>query len=156
EAHPDSTSRCSGYPAPPYVECPAMEILAYHHTDQDITTLKELCHRAALAAEGKTEISFAEALYQYHRTLMKLSGNTITPLVINALVSTSLPFWSDYEQLAGPDAALERLEQFTKLIETGEGEKAAQLLRDGIEDYKKERGYDSDSLGQHRKPGRKE
>lgn len=148
----DKRTACSLLDLRCYVECPAMEILASHHTDQDIATLKELCHRAALAAEGKTEISFAEALYQYHRTLMKLSGNTITPLVINALVSTSLPFWSDYEQLAGPDAAVERLEQFTRLIDSGEGEKAAQLLRDGIEDYKKVRGYDSGSQGLHWKP----
>lgn len=137
----DARTACSLLDLRCYLECPAMEILAARHTEQDMETLRGLCRRAALAAEGNADISFAEALYLYHRTLMKLSGNTITPLVTNALVSTALPFWSDYEQLSGPAAALEQLEQFTNLIENGEGKKAAQLLRDGIEDYKKERGY---------------
>ena len=81
------------------------------------------------------------AMYLYHRTLMKLSGNTITPLITNALVSSVLPFWTEYEQLGGSDAALARLNQFTVLIEQGKGSQAAQLLRDGVEKHKKERGY---------------
>ena len=114
-----------------------MELLAANHTAEDITTLRTLCERAALAVEGKTEESFAEALYYYHRTLMNLSGNTITPLILNALITAVLPFWSEYEQMNGAEAAL----QGTDLVEQGEGEQAAQLLRDGIRRYKEEHGY---------------
>ena len=124
-----------------YLECPAMELLAKQHTGEDIATLRMLSSRAAMAKEGKTEESFAQALYYYHRTLMKLSGNTITPLILNALISAVLPFWSDYEQMNGMDAALQRLDHFTDLIEQGQGEQAAQLLRDGVKRYKEERGY---------------
>lgn len=102
---------------------------------------RALCGRAALAVEGKTEESFAEALYYYHRTLMKLSGNTITPLILNALITAVLPFWSEYEQTNGVEAALQGLAHFTDLIEQGEGEQAAQLLRDGIRRHKEEHGY---------------
>ena len=45
-----------------------MELLAANHTAEDIATLRTLCGRAVLAVEGKTEESFAEALYYYHRT----------------------------------------------------------------------------------------
>lgn len=137
----DSRTACSLLDLRCYLECPAMELLATHHTKQDIDTLKQLRNRAALAAEGRADTTFAEALYQYHRTLMKLSGNTITPLVTNAFVSTALPFWSDFEELLGIKGALERLDQFTEYIASGNGKQAAQLLRSGIEDYKKERGY---------------
>ena len=81
------------------------------------------------------------AMYLYHRTLMKLSGNTITPLITNALVSSVLPFWDEYEELDGTDAALSRLSQFTDFIEQGNGSQAAQLLRYGVEKYKKAHGY---------------
>ena len=72
---------------------------------------------------------------------MKLSGNTITPLITNALVSLVLPFWAEYEELDATDAALSRLSQFTDFIEQGNGSQATQLLRDGVEKYKKAHGY---------------
>ena len=124
-----------------YLECPAMELLAANHTSEDIAILRTLCSRAALAAEGKTEETFAEALYYYHRTLMKLSGNTITPLILNALIAAVLPFWSDYEEMSGGDAALARLTEFTDLIEQGKGKNASDLLRSGVAQYKQARGF---------------
>lgn len=137
----DKRTICSLLDLRCYLECPAMELLAANHTAEDIVTLRDLCRRAALSVEGKTEESFAEALYYYHRTLMKLSGNTITPLILNALITAVLPFWSEYEQTNGVEAALQGLAHFTDLIEQGEGEQAAQLLRDGIRRYKEEHGY---------------
>lgn len=126
-----------------YVECPAMEILGKNHTAKDLSTLKKLEEQALKVANNpqSNKTAFAEALFQYHRAIMHLSGNSITPLVLNALAPAVIPFWTDYEQWKGPDAALERLSAFTAHIEHGEGEKAAQLLRDGVELYKKEREY---------------
>lgn len=137
----DKRTICSLLDLRCYLECPAMELLAANHTAEDIATLRTLCGRAVLAVEGKTEESFAEALYYYHRTLMKLSGNTITPLILNALITAVLPFWSEYEQTNGVEAALQGLVHFTDLVEQGEGEQAAQLLRDGIRRHKEEHGY---------------
>ena len=48
---------------------------------------------------------------------MKLSGNTITPLILNALITAVLPFWSEYEQTNGVEAALQGLAHFTDLVE---------------------------------------
>ena len=118
-----------------------MELLAANHTTEDIEALRHLSSRAALATQGKTEDSFPMAMYLYHRTLMELSGNTITPLITNALVSSVLPFWAEYEKLDGTDAALSRLSQFTDFIEQGNSSQAAQLLRYGVEKYKKAHGY---------------
>lgn len=134
--HMDKRTICSLLDLRCYLECPALELLAEHHTEEDITVLRNLCKRAALAAKGKTEESFAEALYYYHRTVMKLSGNTITPLILNALISAVLPFWSDYEEMNGTESALEQLSVFTDLVEQGQGEKASDLLRSGVAQYK--------------------
>lgn len=137
----DPRTACSLLDLRCYLECPAMKILAAHHTEKDIEALNACRRQAELASEGKSSLSFSEALYHYHRTVMRLSGNTITPLVTNALVPSVLPFWSDYEELEGEKAALDRLDLFTKYIEAGNGEEAAALLREGIEKYKRIRGY---------------
>lgn len=125
-----------------YLECPALEALGDSHTEKDIAAL-EACEKNAsdYAQDSGDNGQFAEALYQYHRTVMRLSGNTITPLILNALTPAVLPFWMDYEQLEGTAAALKRLSEFTAYIRNYEGKKAADLLRSGIETYKKERGY---------------
>lgn len=139
--HMDKRTICSLLDLRCYLECLALELLAEHHTAEDIATLRSLCKRAALAMEGKTEESFAEALYYYHRTVMKLSGNTITPLILNALITAVLPFWSDYEEMQGKDTALVHLIEFTDLIEQGKGKTASDLLHNGVEQYKLARGF---------------
>lgn len=139
--HMDRRTICSLLDLRCYLECPAMELLAANHTAEDITMLRTLCSRAALAMEEKTEETFAEALYYYHRTLMKLSGNTITPLILNALIAAVLPFWSDYEEMSGRDTALARLTEFTDLMEQGKGKTASDLLRSGVAQYKRARGF---------------
>ena len=45
------------------------------------------------------------------------------------------------ERTDGVEAALQQLDHFTDLIEQGEGEQAAQLLRDGIRRHKEKHGY---------------
>lgn len=140
--HLDSRTAASLLDLRCYLECPAFEALGIRRTDKDLETLEACEKNAASHAQNSGSGNlFAEALYQYHRTVMRLSGNTITPLILNALTPAVLPFWMDYEQLEGTQAALDRLSQFTAYIRNREGEKASRLLRSGIDEYKKERGY---------------
>lgn len=141
--HLDKRTACSLLDFRCYLECPALEILGKNHTEKDIAELRKCEQKAVRLASADVfdSAAFAEALYFYHRTIMHLSGNTITPLVLNALTPAVIPFWMDYEQLNGIEDALQQLSVFTSLIENGEGKKAADLLRTGTEKYKTERGY---------------
>ena len=78
----------------------------------------------------------AEALLRYHRGVTFLSGNTITPLIFNAFARINLEFWSDYVRLEGIARSLHTLSRFTKLIEAGEGDAAAELLQQGLERFR--------------------
>ena len=45
--HMDKRTICSLLDLRCYLECPALELLAEHHTEEDITVLRNLCKRAA-------------------------------------------------------------------------------------------------------------
>ena len=58
------------------------------------------------------------------------------PLIFNAFARVNLEFWSDYVRLEGIARSLHTLSRFTKLIEAGEGDAAAELLRQGLERFR--------------------
>ena len=76
--------------------------------------------------------ALAQALVRYHRGVTFLSGNTITPLLFNAFMQVNLEFWSGYIRSVGREESLRTLARFTDLIAAGEGDRAAQLLDDGL------------------------
>lgn len=118
-----------------YLEAPALRQLAAHHTPGDLAALRALqqkAEEASLAGVGP----LAEALLRYHRGVTFLSGNTITPLIFNAFARVNLEFWSDYVRLEGIARSLHTLSRFTQLIEAGEGDAAAELLRQGLERFR--------------------
>ena len=117
-----------------YLEGPAMEELAARHTAADMAALRALQRQAEQAAQ-ESVAALAEALFRYHRGITFLSGNTITPLIFNAFATVNLEFWKEYIQVTGTAHCLERLEQFTSLIEAGEGQQASALLRLGLEQF---------------------
>ena len=117
-----------------YLEAPALRQLA-RHTPGDLAALRALqqkAEEASLSGVGP----LAEALLRYHRGVTFLSGNTITPLIFNAFARINLEFWSDYVRLEGIARSLHTLSRFTKLIEAGEGDAAAELLRQGLERFR--------------------
>ena len=97
-----------------------------------LRALQQKAEEASLSGVGP----LAEALLRYHRGVTFLSGNTITPLIFNAFARVNLEFWSDYVRLEGIARSLHTLSRFTKLIEAGEGDAAAELLRQGLERFR--------------------
>ena len=97
-----------------------------------LRALQQKAEEASLSGVGP----LAEALLRYHRGVTFLSGNTITPLIFNAFARINLEFWSDYVRLEGIARSLHTLSRFTKLIEAGEGDAAAELLRQGLERFR--------------------
>ena len=114
-----------------YLEGPAMEELAARHTPADMAALQALQRQAEQAAQEGTD-ALAEALFRYHRGITFLSGNTITPLLFNAFKKVNLEFWSGYIRSVGREESLRTLARFTDLIAAGQGDRAAQLLDDGL------------------------
>ena len=97
-----------------------------------LRALQQTAEEASLSGVGP----LAEALLRYHRGVTFLSGNTITPLIFNAFARVNLEFWSDYVRLEGIARSLHTLSRFTQLIEAGEGDAAAELLRQGLERFR--------------------
>ncbi len=122
-----------------YLECPALEILAENHTPEDIAQLKKLQDdvEAALAEDSK---AFATALFIYRRTIVVLSGNCISPLVMNAFFTASISAWIDYSEFTGKANVYDTLVKTTQCIEDGCGEKAVELFQDCIRRYREHLG----------------
>ena len=71
---PDRKTACSILELRDYLEAPAMEHLAAHHTEADLAALRALQQQAE-EASVRGEEEFAEALLRYHRGITFLSGN---------------------------------------------------------------------------------
>jgi GntR family transcriptional repressor for pyruvate dehydrogenase complex len=117
-----------------YLESPALEELAAHHTQEDLKKLAEL-QQAAKRASHEGLRPFAEALFLYHRSVTFLSGNSITPLIFNAFAAINLEFWKEYIEIYGAEYCLQTLENFTECIRMGDGKKASAVLWAGVEDF---------------------
>ena len=112
-----------------YLAAPALRDLAASHTAADLDTLRALQRQAE---EAPDTAALAQALFRYHRGVTFLSGNTITPLLFNAFMQVNLEFWSGYIRSVGREESLRVLARFTDLIAAGQGDRAAQLLDDGL------------------------
>ena len=130
--------------------CIAADDLREKYPERKILTVDSLCaslgqglyvylgalQQQAEEASVRGEEEFAEALLRYHRGITFLSGNTITPLIFNAFRKVNLEFWRGYIRGAGTGRCLETLRRFTDYIERGEGRAAAELLREGLAQFR--------------------
>ena len=114
-----------------YLEAPALRDLAAGHTPGDLEALRELLRQAQTAPKEE----LPEALFRYHRGVVFLGGNTITPLLFNAFKKVNLEFWSGYIRSVGREESLRTLARFTDLIAAGQGDEAARLLGQGLEQF---------------------
>lgn len=119
-----------------YLECPAIELLAASHTAEDIQKLTQL-EETMLQAMDKDIKTFAEILFLYRRTLVVLSGNCISPLVMNAFFDASISAWADYCEFIGREAAFASLVQTTDYIKNGNATGAITLFKGQIEQYRR-------------------
>lgn len=115
-----------------YLEAPALRDLAAHSTPADLDALRDLQRQAEDAPDTA---ALAEALFRYHRGVVFLGGNTITPLLFNAFKKVNLEFWSGYIRSVGREESLRTLARFTDLIAAGQGDEAARLLGQGLEQF---------------------
>ena len=112
-----------------YLEAPALRDLAAAHTPADLDTLRALQRQAE---EAPDTAALAQALFRYHRGVTFLSGNPITPLLFNAFMQVNLEFWSGDSRAVGREECLRVRARLTDRIAAGQGDRAAQLLDDGL------------------------
>lgn len=120
-----------------YLEYPAFETLASRHTQEDLDKLVSLVGEARQAAEI-SEGALAEAMFRYHRTVAFLSGNTITPLILNAFLPACINSWKSHIRRVGREHCVRRLEEFTRCIQEKDGSQAIQLLQEDHDAFVRE------------------
>lgn len=118
-----------------YLECPAIELLAAKHTAKDIQKLELLQEKMYRAITGDIH-TFAEALFLYRRTLVVLSGNCISPLIMNAFFDASISAWADYCEFIGRKTTYASLVKTTEYIKEGNAADAIRLFKQQLEQYR--------------------
>ncbi|MCM1026721.1 MAG: GntR family transcriptional regulator [Roseburia sp.] len=117
------------------LECPAIREIALRRDPEDIRTLEALQEnmRKSLAADAET---FATTLFLYRKTLAALSGNVISPLIMNAFFTASVPAWIDYCEYTGRQNTYRALVQTTWYIRNGDADSAVRLFTECIGRYR--------------------
>ena len=118
-----------------YLECPAIEILARRRDPDNIRKLELLLEDVQRAISSDVQ-TFASTLFMYRKTLAALSGNCISPLIMNAFFTASISAWADYCEYIGRRETYEVLVQTTEYIRNGDSKGAIRLFTESIEKYK--------------------
>lgn len=118
-----------------YLECPAIRKLAARRDPEHIRKL-EILQENVRKEIPSAPAAFATALFTYRKTLVSLSGNCITPLIMNAFFTASISAWADYCECIGRHNTYEILAQTTEYIRNGDSDNAIRLFTECIEKYK--------------------
>lgn len=118
-----------------YLECPALEKLCASCTAEDLSRLERIQEEMKKALDADIE-SFANLLFLYRRTIVVLSGNCISPLLMNAFFTASMAAWTDYCVFTGREETCRSLFMTTEYIRAGQAQAAVRLFRDHIEKYR--------------------
>ncbi len=118
-----------------YLECPALEILAGRRRDSDFRQLEALLGQMKEAFSQDIE-AFATSLFVFRRTIVVLSGNCISPLIMNAFFTASISAWINYCELMGREQIYENLSKTTKCLRNGDAGTAKELFRSHIERFR--------------------
>lgn len=118
-----------------YLECPALEILAKNRTGEDLQQLEKLQNQVKNAFSDNME-ALATALFIYRRTIVVLSGNCISPLIMNAFFTSTISAWTNYVEFIGKENIYENLVKTTECIRTGDADTAKALFRNHIERFR--------------------
>lgn len=119
-----------------YLECPAIQELARLRDPSHIQKLTALSEDMEKALDADID-TFAATLFAYRKTLVSLSGNCISPLIMNAFFTGTTSAWADYCTYMGRRNIYDALVQTTELIRKGDAQGAIRLFTACIETYKK-------------------
>lgn len=118
-----------------YLECPAVASLCGSRTQADLVRLYDLEERLNEISPDDTK-ALAELLFLYRRMVVVLSGNCISPLIMNAFYAASIPAWIDFCRHIGYENVCRSIRLTTKYIEEKNKQAAVSLLKNNINDYR--------------------
>ena len=108
--------------------------------DGAMSPQKNLCVSPLLEqmkeAVSKDIETFATSLFLFRRTIVVLSGNCISPLVMNAFFTASISAWTNYCELIGREQIFENLTKTTQCLRDGDADTAEELFRSHIERFR--------------------
>ena len=108
----------------------AIQKLAASHSEDDLAILKNILDNAEAAAEKNDFDTLTMLLFDFDRTLCRLSGNDFYPLLINEFKPIILGFWEDSLTTTGAEININALRKLLRDIENHSGDRAlARLLR---------------------------
>ena len=117
------------------IEGEALRTLCLCRSTEDIVHLRSITKDIRDIADNIGVEELAEHFFIWHREICILSGKSVLTLFMNTTHDVSIAFWANYLRMYGASFAIDRLEQFTDLIEARDGEGAYNLLASGIADY---------------------
>ena len=118
-----------------YLECPALRSLCERQDPADLAKLSEILDAVRKALDLDIT-DFASALFLYRRTIVTLTGNCISPLVMNAFFQSSITAWTDCCEYIGRERLLEILSETSDCIRQGNADRAVELFTGCIEQFK--------------------
>ena len=118
-----------------YLEGPALRILCERQDPADLAKLSEILDAVRKALDLDIT-DFASALFLYRRTIVTLTGNCISPLVMNAFFQSSITAWTDCCEYIGRERLLEILSETSDCIRQGNADRAVELFTGCIEQFK--------------------
>lgn len=118
------------------LECPALCILCRQQNPEHIRKLETLQEEVKKALFLDTA-TFAAALFAYRKTIVSLSGNCVSPFIMNAFFTPSVSAWTGYCEYIGRQQTYEVLVRTTEYIRDGNAEDAIRLFTECIEKYKR-------------------
>lgn len=117
------------------LESPALREIALRREPNDIKTLEALQENMRNAFDADSA-AFATTLFLYRKALTSLSGNCISPLIMNAFFTASVPAWADYCEFTGRQNTYRALVQTTEYIRNGDADSAVRLFAECIGAYR--------------------
>lgn len=105
----------------------SFEKLAKNHTPADICILEDLQEQTKKASPDNMDV-FLELIFSYPRTVARLTGNSLMPLIFNALLYPSRHLWQSYIQKTGKKHCLLMQSRLTEYIKNGDSEKLTYVL----------------------------
>lgn len=118
-----------------YLECPALRLLCERQNPEHVAKLSEIL--GTVRETRKQDIAdFASALFLYRRTIVTLTGNCISPLVMNAFFQSSITAWTDCCEYIGREQLLKVLSETTDCVRRGDADRAVALFTGCIEQFK--------------------
>lgn len=129
---PSAQTVADAYAARRLVEGGIVRALAVQATEADIAVLRQHIRRQADAERRGDKVSLVRLLTDFHLLLAAMAGNPFLRGFIETLASTTSLAVLLYDQASVSSCAVDEHRHLVRLLEQGDGEKAAAVMEDHL------------------------